>query len=68
MWCFLLSATPHIESQPIHLTQQVSGSALRSPADAEQLREVFGSADGDFTLGMLNRLIDAAGVDSKGTR
>jgi hypothetical protein len=24
-----LSSTPHIESQPIHLTQQVSGSALR---------------------------------------
>src|SRR5277367_2360865 len=29
MWCPLKSSAPHIESQPIPLTQQLCGSALR---------------------------------------
>src|ERR1700689_4755096 len=40
MWCLLQSSAPHIESQPIHSTQQLSGSALRIDETSQKRRDV----------------------------
>src|SRR5580700_1521942 len=49
MWCLLQSSAPHIESQPIHSTQQLSGSALsdvRVP-----LADIMGPIGVDVVIG-----------------